>query len=161
MSRLPVTLACYDYDRTRALVDGRVAVEGVDLNYITLGPEEAFFRVLRHGEFDVAELSLSSYLLTKFDPLDPFVAIPVFPARMLRHANVFVNDASGIREPADLIGKRVGTPEYQMTATVWLRGTLADQYGVPVTSVTYKTGCVEEPGRPEKIPLTLPPEIRI
>jgi 4,5-dihydroxyphthalate decarboxylase len=154
-------MACYDYDRTRPLVDGRVAIEGVDLNYITLGPEEAFFRVLRHGEFDVAELSLSSFLLTKFDPADPFVAIPVFPARMFRHANVFVSEASGIREPAELAGKRIGTPEYQMTATVWLRGTLADHYGVPVTGVTYVTGGVEHPGRPEKIPLDLPPEIKI
>ncbi len=161
MSKLRLTLACYDYDRTRPLADGRVAAEGIDLNYITLGPEETFFRALRHGEFDVMELSFSSYLLSLFDPSRPYVAIPVFPSRMFRHGNVFINERSGIREPADLAGKRVGTPEYQMTATLWLRGILADEYGVGVASVTYVTGGVEDPGRPEKLPLELPPEIRI
>jgi 4,5-dihydroxyphthalate decarboxylase len=161
MSKLRLTLAAYDYDRTRPLADGRVAVEGVDINYLTLRPEETFFRALRHREFDVMELSITSYVLSKFDPADPYVAIPVFPSRMFRHGCIFINEASGIRKPGDLVGKRVGTPEYQMTATVWLRGILSDEYVVPVPTVTYVTGGIEDAGRPEKLPLDLPPGIRV
>jgi 4,5-dihydroxyphthalate decarboxylase len=160
VGKLRLSLACWDYDRTRALMDGRVAVDGVDLVYHALPVEETFFRMLRHREFDAAELSLSSYLLAASRD-DPFVAIPVFPSRSFRHAGVFVSGRSGIREPRDLIGKRVGVPEYQLTAIVWIRGILADEYGVSVPSVTYVTGGEETPGRVEKVALDLPAEIRI
>ena len=161
MSKLPLTLACWNYDRTRALADGRVTPDGIDLTYLNLGPEETFFRMLRHREFDVAELSLSSYTLSRFREDQPFIAIPIFPSRYFRHSCIYVNTASGIREPKDLIGKRVGNPEYQMTAPVWIRGILSDEYGVPVSRVTYLSGGEEQPGRTEKIPLSLPPEIRL
>lgn len=161
MPKLPLTLACWNYDRTRALADGRVTVDGVELNYLNLPVEETFFRMLRHREFDVAEMSLSSYTLSLFHEYPPFIAIPVFPSRMFRHSCIFVNAQSGIREPKDLIHKRVGSPEYQMTAPVWIRGILSDEYGVPVSSPRYFTGGEEEPGRPEKIPLSLPPEFRV
>ena len=154
-------MACWNYDRTRALAEGRVAVDGVDLNYLTLGPEETFFRMLRHREFDVAELSLSSYTLSLFGEDRPFIAIPVFPSRSFRHSCIYVNGGSGIREPKDLIGKRVGVPEFQMTAPVWIRGILSDEYGVAVESVTYRSGGEEQPGRTEKIPLSLPARIRL
>jgi 4,5-dihydroxyphthalate decarboxylase len=161
MSKLPLTLACWDYDRTRALLDGRVPVDGIELNYLNLPVEETFFRMLRHREFDAAELSLSSYTVSLFKEDRPFLAIPVFPSRFFRHSCIYVNRDSGIREPKDLAGKRVGVPEYQMTAAVWIRGILSDEYGVPVTSVSYFTGGEEEPGRPEKLALSLPPEIRV
>lgn len=161
MSKLALTLACWNYDRTRALADGRVTPDGIDLNCLTLGPEETFFRMLRHREFEVAELSLSSYTLSLFRDDPPFIAIPVFPSRYFRHSCIYVNAASGIGEPKDLIGKRVGNPEYQMTAPVWIRGILSDEYGVPVSSVTYFSGGEEQPGRTEKIPLSLPPAIRL
>ena len=161
MSRLRITMACWNYDRTRALADGRVAVDGVDLTHLNLGPEETFFRMLRHREFDVAELSLSSYTLSLFREDAPFIAIPVFPSRYFRHSCIYVNSASGIREPKDLIGKRIGNPEYQMTAPVWIRGILSDEYSIPVSSVSYWNGGEEQPGREEKIPLSLPPEIRL
>lgn len=161
MSRLRLTLACWNYDRTRALMDGSVQPDGVDLNYLNLPVEETFFRMLRHREFDVAELSLSSYTVSMFREPRPFVAIPIFPSRFFRHSCIYVNADAGIREPRDLIGKRVGTPEYQMTAPVWIRGILSDHYGVPVDSVTYCTGGEEEPGRDEKMRLDLPPSIRI
>jgi 4,5-dihydroxyphthalate decarboxylase len=154
--KLPLTLACWNYDRTRALADGRVTVDGVELNYLNLPVEETFFRMLRHREFEVAEMSLSSYTLSLFGENPPFIAIPVFPSRMFRHSCIFVNANSGIREPKDLIGKRVGSPEYQMTAPVWIRGILSDEYGVPVSSPRYFTGGEEQPGRPEKIALSLP-----
>jgi len=161
MSRLRLTLACWNYDRTRALEEGRVPVDGVDLTYLNLPVEETFFRMLRHREFDVAELSLSSYTLSLFKDDCPFIAIPVFPSRYFRHSCIYINSDSGIREPKDLIGKRIGNPEYQMTAPVWIRGILSDEYGVPVTSVHYLSGGEEQPGRTEKIPLSLPPEIRL
>ena len=156
-----MTLACWNYDRTHALLDGRIQPDGIELNYLNLPVEETFFRMLRHREFDVAEISLSSYVVSLFTPERPFVAIPVFPSRVFRHSCIYVHAGGGIREPRDLIGKRVGTPEYQMTAAVWIRGILADEYGVPVNSVTYYTGGLESSGRAEKLKLTLPPDIRI
>jgi 4,5-dihydroxyphthalate decarboxylase len=161
VSTLRLTLACWNYDRTRALVDGRVRPEGIDLNCLTLPVEETFFRMLRHKEFDVAEMSLSSYVLSLFQPERPFIAIPVFPSRFFRHSCIYIHEGSGIREPKDLVGKKIGTPEYQMTAPVWIRGILADEHGVPVNSVVYFTGGEEEPGRPEKLPIALPPDIRV
>ena len=161
MSKLRLTLACWNYDRTRALLEQRVQPDGIDLTYLSLPVEETFFRMLRHREFDVAEMSLSSYVVSLFTPDRPFIAIPVFPSRCFRHSCIYVHAASGIRAPHDLLGRRVGTPEYQMTAPVWIRGILAEWYGVPVTSPTYFTGGEEQPGRSEKIPLDLPPEIRV
>jgi 4,5-dihydroxyphthalate decarboxylase len=160
MAKLRMTLACWNYDRTRALADGSVTPDGIDLNYLTLPVEETFFRMLRHREFDAAELSLSSYTVSLFRDDPPFIAIPVFPSRYFRHSCIYIHAGSGIREPQDLAGKRIGNPEYQMTAPVWIRGIVSDEYGVPVTSPTYLSGGEEQPGRSEKIPLSLPPEIR-
>jgi len=161
MSKLRLTLSCWGYDRMRALADGRVRPEGIDLNFLDLPVEETFFRMLRNREFDVAELSLSSYTISLFREPRPFVAIPVFPSRMFRHSGVFISTASGIREPKDLAGKRIGTPEYQLTAPVWIRGILQDEYGVPIESCEYFTGGQEQPGRDEKVSLELPPQIRL
>jgi 4,5-dihydroxyphthalate decarboxylase len=142
------------------LLEGRVQPDGIDLNYLNMPVEETFFRMLRHREFDVAEMSLSSYTVSLFKD-SPFIAIPVFPSRFFRHSCIYVHADSGIREPKDLIGKRIGNPEYQMTAPVWIRGILSDEYGVPVNRVTYYTGGEEEPGRPEKLNLDLPDDIRV
>ncbi|KRI00323.1 hypothetical protein [Curvibacter sp. PAE-UM] len=161
MSKLKLTFACWNYDRTRALMDGSIQPDGIDLNYLNLPVEETFFRMLRHQEFEMAEMSLSSYTVSMFREPRPFVAIPVFPSRFFRHSCIYVNANAGIREAKDLIGKRVGNPEYQMTAPVWIRGILSDHYGVPVDSVTYYTGGEEEPGRSEKIRLDLPPNIKV
>jgi 4,5-dihydroxyphthalate decarboxylase len=161
VSKLKLSLACWNYDRTRALMEGSVQAEGIDLTYLSMPVEETFFRMLRYREFDAAEMSLSSYAVSMFSDPPPFVAIPVFPSRFFRHSCIYVNADAGIRSPSDLKGKRVGTPEYQMTAPVWIRGTLAEHYGVPVDSVTYCTGGLEETGRSEKIALSLPPAIRI
>lgn len=164
MSRgVPITLACWDYDRTRALEDGTVPVAGVDLTYLRLPVEETFFRMLRHREFEAAEMSLSSYVtaLAAHPDDPPFVAIPVFPSRAFRHSGVYVSTASGITEPGQLAGRVVGVPEYQLTACVWIRGILADHHGVPVSSVRYRTGGMHTPGRAEKQALDLPPEIDV
>jgi 4,5-dihydroxyphthalate decarboxylase len=161
MAKLRLNLACWNYDRTRALADGSVQPDGIDLNYLDLPVEETFFRMLRYREFEVAELSLSSYTVSLFGEHRPFIAIPVFPSRFFRHSCIYVNADANIRTPKDLIGKRVGTPEYQMTAPVWIRGILSEHYGIPIDGVTYYTGGEEEPGRPEKIPLDLPPHIKV
>ena len=161
MSKLRLSFGCWNYDRTRALMDGRVQPDGIDLNYLNMPVEETFFRMLRHKEFDVAEMSLSSYTVSLFSEARPFIAIPIFPSRFFRHSCIYVNAASGIKEPKDLIGKRIGNPEYQMTAPAWIRGILQDEYKVPVDSVTYFTGGEEQPGRPEKLKLDLPPNIKV
>ena len=161
MARLRLTLACWDYDRTRALADGSIGVDGIDLVYLPLPVEETFFRMLRFREFDVAEMSLSSYAVSLAAEDPPFIAIPIFPSRFFRHSCIFVSVKSGIAEPKDLIGKRVGTPEYQMTAPVWIRGILQDEYGVDPASVEYVTGGEEQPGREEKLALELPPRFKV
>jgi 4,5-dihydroxyphthalate decarboxylase len=143
------------------MLEERVQPEGIDLNYVNLPVEETFFRMLRFEEFDIAEMSLSSYVMSLFKPEPPFVAIPVFPSRCFRHSSIYVNVASGINEPKDVIGKKVGNPEYQLTAPVWIRGLMADEYGVPVNSVSYYAGGQEQPGRPEKLKLDVPKDIRI
>lgn len=142
-------------------MDRTVVPDGIDLVYLNMPVEETFFRMLRHREFDIAEMSLSSYVMSHFTEERPFVAIPVFPSRYFRHSSIYVNADSGIREPRDLIGRRVGSPEYQMTAPVWIRGILSDEYGVKVDDVTHYTGGEEQPNRPEKLPLNLPDNIRV
>src|ERR1044071_8415049 len=162
MSKLRLSLGCWNYDRTRGLLEGRIQPDGIDLTYLNMPVEETFFRMLRHQEFDVAEMSLSSYSVSLFKPDKPFVAIPVFPSRFFRHSCVYVNAKSGIKEPLDLIGKKIGNPEYQMTAPVWIRGILQDEYGVGVDTQTYYQGGEEEPvHRPEKLKLELPPNIKV
>lgn len=156
MARLRLTLACGDYDRTRALEEGTVRPDGIELTYLRLPVEETFFRMLRHREFDVAEMSLSSYVVSLQSTPAPFVGLPVFTSRMFRHGSVYVNAAAGVSAPEDLRGTSVGTPEFQLTAGVWIRGILADQHDLPVDAVTYFTGGQEQPGRIEKVQLNLP-----
>lgn len=161
MTKLDLSLACWDYDRVRPLMDGSVRPDGINLNFQPLVVEETFFRMLRYREFDVAELSMSSFIVSLSHPDRPFVGIPVFPSRFFRHSCIYVNANSGIRSPKDLIGKRVGSPEYQMTAPVWIRGILSQYYDVPVDSMTHVTGGEETPGREEKIPINLPPNFKL
>ncbi len=161
MPALPLTFACGDYDRTRALADGTVRASGIELNYLQLPVEETFFRMVRHQEFDLAELSLSSYVVSLQQEQPPFVGLPVFTSRMFRHGAIFVHRDAGIHAPADLVGKTVGTPEFQLSACVWIRGILEEHHGVPVTSVRYVTGGLEAPGRIEKATLDLPFDIQV
>src|SRR5215207_3111324 len=161
MTKLKLTFGCWDYDRTRAVMDDTVRPDGIELNSLNMPVEETFFRMLRHQEFDVAEMSLSSYTVSLFKEQKNFIAIPVFPSRFFRHSCIYVNANAGIREPKDLIGRKIGNPEYQMTAPVWIRGILQDEYGVPVDAQTYYQGGEEEPNRPEKLRLELPPRIKV
>jgi 4,5-dihydroxyphthalate decarboxylase len=133
----------------------------VDLTVLDLPVEEIFYRMARFGEFDAAEFSLSSYVVSLQRDEPEFVAIPAFPSRAFRHSSIYVHTGSGIASPADLAGKTVGLAEYQLTANVWVRGILAEHYGVPVESVTYRTGGMHAPGRPEKLAVSLPPGVRV
>ena len=164
MGKLQLTFACGDYDRTRGIEDGSVAVDGIDVTYLRLPVEETFFRMLRHREFDVAEMSLSTYTAT-LNALDageesPFVALPIYTSRQFRHGGIFVNTAAGIEKPADLAGKRIGMPEYQLTAVVWQRGILADEYDLPLGASTFHTGGQETPGRIEKGKIDVPFDVQ-
>ncbi|MFM0723324.1 ABC transporter substrate-binding protein [Paraburkholderia strydomiana] len=149
--KLPLTVACWDYDRTRALFDARVQIEGCDANYLSLPVEETFFRALRSAEFDIAELSFSSYTMLRSRGESPYVAIPVFISRMFRHSSIYIRRDRGIVTPRDLAGKTLGVPEFQLTAPVWARGMLEDEYGVKSSDIRWRTGGVEQPGRHEKV----------
>lgn len=140
MAEIKLTLACGRYDRTQPLIDGRVQVEGVELNFLPLRPGETFWRMLHNGEFDVSEMSLSSYTILRSEDDERFVAIPVFPSRMFRHSAVYLRADSPIRAPADLKGKRIGVGDYQMTAAVWVKGFLQHEYGVRPQDVIWVTG---------------------
>jgi len=161
VKKLRLSFACWEYDRTRALADGTVRADGIELTYLTLPVEETFFRMMRLREFDASEMSLSSYTASLNAPNPPFIAIPVFPSRFFRHSCIFISTQSGVRRPEDLKGRRVGVPEYQMTAPVWIRGILADEYGVKVADYEHLSGGEEEAGRIEKLKLELPPQIRV
>lgn len=156
MTKLRVSMACGPFDRFQPLLNGAVQVEGAELNFIPLEVEETFWRQFRHREFDVAELSFSSYVLHKSQGHDDFVALPVFTSRSFRHSGVYVNAAKGIKSPADLRGRLVGVPEYQMTAALWLRGIFQEYYGVAPGELRWRTGGLYQPDRREKIPLDLP-----
>jgi 4,5-dihydroxyphthalate decarboxylase len=160
MGKLRLSVAMGDYDRTRALLDGRVQIDGVNPVYMTLAPEETFFRALRQQEFDVSELSLSSYVIKASRGECPYVAVPVFLSRAFRHTAIWVRK-DRIRSPQDLKGKRVGLPEYQLTANVWARAILQDDHGVHPRDITWVRGGIQTPQRPEKIQLTLPADVRI
>ena len=162
MGNLPIDFACYDYDRVRPLRDKLVQPEGMELNFIAINhPPEIFWRMAMHGEFDVSEMSLGSYVAGRSRKKFPFIAIPVFVSRKFRHAAAYVNVESGIERPEDLKGRRVGVPEYQMTAVIWLRGILQDDYGVHPRDLHWFSGGLEESGRQEKVPLDLPADIRL
>ncbi len=160
MSKVQLSIAMGDYDRTRALFDGRVQIDGVDPVYMLLSPEEMFFRAMRSQDFDVTELSLSSYLVKHSKGECPYVAIPVFLSRAFRHTSIYVRK-DRIKRPEDLKGKRVGLPEYQLTANVWARSILQDDYGVRPEDITWVRGGIETPGRPEKIKLELPANVHV
>lgn len=161
MSDLRLSVAVGDYDRTRPLFDGDVRIDGVDPVFMKLEPEEIFFRAFRHAEFDVCELSLSSFTVKTARGDNAYVGIPVYPSRAFRHTAIVVRTDRGITQPEHLRGRRIGTPEYQLTACVWARALLEEEYGVRCADITWVRGGLEQPGRIEKIPLSLPADVRL
>ncbi len=160
MAKLTLSLAVGPYDRTRALIDGTVRIDGVDPICMTLPPEEIFFRALRHAEFDVCELSLSSFTVKTAQGGGPYVGVPAFVSRAFRHASIYVR-TDRIKKPEDFKDKRVGVPEYQLTANVWARAILEDDFGVKPSDVCWIRGGIEHADRAEKISITLPKDVKL
>lgn len=160
MSQLRLSVAIGDYDRNRPLIDGVVKIDGVEPIIMTLSPEEMFFRAMRHEAFDICELSLSSFVLRTSRGDSPYVGVPAFVSRAFRHTSIIVRRDAGIKRPQDLVGKRVGLPEWQLSANVWTRAMLED-YGVKLSDVRWVRGGLEEKGRLEKVKITLPPNVTV
>jgi 4,5-dihydroxyphthalate decarboxylase len=160
MAKLKLSLAVGPYDRTRALIDGSVQIDGVKPACMTLSPEEIFFRALRHAEFDICELSLSSFTVKTAQGGGDYVGVPAFVSRAFRHTSIYVR-TDRIKQPADLKGKKVGVPEYQLTANVWARAILQDEHGVKPSDIHWVRGGIEDADRPEKISIKLPPDVKL
>lgn len=156
VTELSLSLACWDYDRTRPVLDGRVGVNGWRIEATAAPPGELFPLAVGPAPYDVTEMSLSSYLMQRAAGTCAYIALPVFVSRAFRHGAVYVRTDAGIETPTDLEGRLVGVPEYQMTLAVWVRGILADEYGVDVSRLRYRTAGLEKPGRKERLPLDLP-----
>lgn len=161
MAKLSLTVACGDYDRTKTLQDGSIQPDGLDLNYLPMQAEEIFWRMGNYQEFDASEMSFSNYITLTSRGTSPFTAIPIFPSRYFRHSCVFINTDRGLDQPKDLKGKRIGLPEYSITAAVWIRGFLNDDYGIAAKDVEWFVGGQEEAGRRERLKIQLPPEIKV
>jgi len=161
MAKVGITIATWDYDRVRPLMDGRVRVEGCEVNYVVVNLEECFHRAWYHQEFDVTEVGLAGYYAAvsrgkgNFG-LSPYVAIPVHLSRSFRASAIYVRSDRGIDKPADLRGRKVGVPEYQITAAVWARGFLSDEFGVRTAEMNWYQGGMDDPGRKDKWPNNLP-----
>ncbi|MEA2986512.1 MAG: 4,5-dihydroxyphthalate decarboxylase [Alphaproteobacteria bacterium] len=160
MSKLRLSLAVGPYDRTRALIDGSVQIDGVEPICMTLSPEEIFFRAFRHSEFDVCELSLSSFTVKTAQGNCPYVGVPAFVSRTFRHNSIYVR-TDRVKKPADLKGKKVGVPEYQLTANVWARAILEEEFGVKPSDISWVRGPITDAERPEKISIKLPPDVKL
>jgi 4,5-dihydroxyphthalate decarboxylase len=145
MPDIPISIASGEYDRIRAIRDGIVKVEGCAVTYHVVEPNQLFVRNLKNQEFDVSEMSFSTYITLRDQGKAHYTAIPVFLSRAFRHSAIFVRTDRGIASPADLRGKRVGTPEYFTTMLVWMRGLLSDEYGVKSSDLRWRLGPLEQP----------------
>ena len=149
MANLKMTLACWNYDRTRALMDGSVKPDGIDLTYHNSFPAATFHRMMDKHEFEASELGLTFYLDKLQEDVPPFVAIPAFPIRLFSHSAIYINTNKGIEQPKDLIGKKIGEFFlYGHDAGTWAKGILQDHYGVPIDSYENLIGGVERPTPP-------------
>jgi 4,5-dihydroxyphthalate decarboxylase len=153
MPDVPITIACGNYDRTRAIKDGLVKVDGSAITYLPLYPEEIFHRAFKFQEFDVSEISFSSYIRTVAAGTSGYIGIPAFVSRIFRHSGIYIRKDAGIAKPEDLRGKRIGLPEYQITAVVWMRGMMQHEYGVKPSEIHWRSGGQEQAGRGERTPL--------
>jgi 4,5-dihydroxyphthalate decarboxylase len=161
MARLQLTLACWDYDRTHPLMDGRVKPEGIDLDITVLRPRETFQRMLDRQEFQASELSLASYAALKSRGDCPFVAIPVALSKIFRHSCIYVRTSAGITKPEDLKGKRVGTSQYGSTGLVFMRGMLQHDYGVAPEDMHWFIGGLSSFVEKPLIPMNLPGKVKL
>ncbi|OFW01664.1 MAG: 4,5-dihydroxyphthalate decarboxylase [Acidobacteria bacterium RIFCSPLOWO2_12_FULL_59_11] len=159
MRKVPLTVAVKDYDRTKAIFSGLAPIEGCDVVPLAVDAEECFHRAIKFQEFDVSELSLSSYMVTVSRGENAYIGIPAFVSRVFRHSGIYIRTDRGINKPEDLRGRTVGVPEYQITANVWIRGMLKDDFGIKPDEIHWRRGGIEQPGRDERSPIKLPPGI--
>ena len=160
MADLPLKLACWDYDRTRPLIDGRVKPSGIDLHIDIMRPQQAFAKLLAPSDYAVAEMSLSSYIALKAQPNCPLVAIPVMLSKMFRHDCIYVRPDAGIKTAADLKGKRVGTIRYASTGIVYIKGFLQHDFGVLARDIRWFIGGLDEPVKSMR-PANAGPEVEV
>ena len=160
MSRLTLTLAVGDYDHTRDVANGVVRPEGLEIRHLALPVEEIFYRFIKFREFDVSEMSFGKYVSFVSQGERAFVAIPVFPSRVFRLSSFYVHRDGRVRSARDLAGARVGMPEWAQTASIYTRGYIAHDLGVPLESVEWVQAGLNDPGRAEKVELKLPAGIR-
>jgi len=151
MPDIPITVASGDYDRVRALREGAVGIKGCAVTYSTVEANALFVRNLKNQEFDVSEMSFSTYVTLKSRGAHHYTAVPVFLSRAFRHSAIFVR-TDRIASPADLEGKRVGTPEYLTTMLVWMRGLLSDEYGIAPSDLRWRLGGLEAPAQKTSSP---------
>jgi len=161
MNNLSLTAAMPDYDHARDLITGRVSPEGIDLTCLVLPVEEIFYRFIVYKEWEVSEISMAKYcsLLAQGDK--SFVALPVFPSRVFRQGSLFVRRNGPVKKVTDLVGRRIGIPEWAQTAAVYSRGFLQHEYGLKLSSIEWVQAGVNEPGRVEKVELKLPKGIKL
>lgn len=151
-----LTFASWDHDRVMALHEGRVTVPGVALKSVIEPTSKLFPLAVSGAPYDITEMSISSYVLQVSRGMGDYIALPAFVSRAFRHSGFFARKGSGIETPADFAGRRIGVPEYQMTAALWMRGILSDEYGVDARSVHWRTGALDAGVRRERLELTLP-----
>ncbi|OGA20129.1 MAG: 4,5-dihydroxyphthalate decarboxylase [Betaproteobacteria bacterium RIFCSPLOWO2_12_FULL_63_13] len=160
MDKLTLTLAIGNYDHVRDVIDGQVPVQGARLIVLNLPPEEVFFRFTLHREWDVSEMSMGTYVSMRSQEDKSITALPVFVSRVFRHSMIYVSEGSGITKPQQLEGKRVGIPQWTQTAAIYSRGYLSHDAGVPLDSIEWVQGGVNQAGRIEKMKLKLPHGVR-
>jgi len=158
---LELSLGTWDHDRIMALHDGSVQVPGVQLNCEVHPTSKLFPWAVQEARFDITEMSVSSYILQLSRGGSEYTAIPAFVSRAFRHSGFFARAGSGITTPADFAGRRIGVPEYQMTAALWMRGILADEFGVDCDNIHWQTGALDAGVRRERLELALPDGMRV
>jgi 4,5-dihydroxyphthalate decarboxylase len=161
MGRVRLTIATADYDHFRDFRLGTVQAEGIEHTWLTLGHHEIFARFTFNREWDVSELSFAKFMAQVTREDSDVIGLPVVCSRLFRFSSFYVNRRSRIRTAKDLKGKTVGSPEWAHTAAVYMRGWLNDEHGVGLKDVHWVQAGANEPGRVEKVELSLPDGVEL
>ncbi|MBT3915717.1 MAG: 4,5-dihydroxyphthalate decarboxylase [Rhodospirillaceae bacterium] len=156
MTKLRLNFAASEYDHFRDLVDGTVSAEGIDLNCLRFSVEETFARFVNFQEWEVSEMSFGKFVSFISQDNGKVIGLPVFPSRVFRQSSIYVKADSPLNGPEDLAGKKIGIPEWAQTASIYTRGWLVDQLGIPLTDIEWFQSGVNQAGREEKVKLKLP-----